>query len=90
LYKNVCSYEPFLRKLESIFEYQIHHNFYGKAGGVARRVPAVEMKEQRAAVKAVGPKDYIKTADFNLESSFKGHTVNALVLTGDEGRDQLR
>ena len=26
----------------------------------------------------------------NMESSFKGHTVNALVLTGDEGRDKLR
>ena len=25
-----------------------------------------------------------------MESSFKGHTVNALVLTGDEGRDKLR
>ena len=26
----------------------------------------------------------------NMESSFLGHTVNALVLTGDEGRDKLR
>ena len=26
----------------------------------------------------------------NMESSFKGHTVDALVLTGDEGRDKLR
>ena len=26
----------------------------------------------------------------NMESSFAGHTVNALVLTGDEGRDKLR
>ena len=26
----------------------------------------------------------------NKESSFKGHTVDALVLTGDEGRDKLR
>jgi hypothetical protein len=26
----------------------------------------------------------------NMESSFEGHTVNALVLTGDEGRDKLR
>jgi len=25
-----------------------------------------------------------------MESSFKGHTVDALVLTGDEGRDKLR
>ena len=25
-----------------------------------------------------------------LESSFKGHTVDALVLTGDEGRAKLR
>ena len=25
-----------------------------------------------------------------LESSFEGHTVDALVLTGDEGRDKLR
>ena len=24
------------------------------------------------------------------ESSFKGHRVDALVLTGDEGRDKLR
>ena len=32
-----------------------------------------------------------KAAGFqNMESSFKGHTVNALVLTGDEGRDKLR
>lgn len=29
-------------------------------------------------------------ADFELESSFKGHRVDALVLTGDEGRDKLR
>ena len=26
----------------------------------------------------------------NMESSFEGHTVDALVLTGDEGRDKLR
>ena len=26
----------------------------------------------------------------NKESSFEGHTVNALVPTGDEGRDKLR
>ena len=26
----------------------------------------------------------------NMESSFAGHTVDALVLTGDEGRDKLR
>ena len=26
----------------------------------------------------------------NMESSFLGHTVDALVLTGDEGRDKLR
>ena len=26
----------------------------------------------------------------NMESSFKGHRVDALVLTGDEGRDKLR
>ena len=26
----------------------------------------------------------------NPESSFKGHTVDALVPTGDEGRDKLR
>jgi hypothetical protein len=26
----------------------------------------------------------------NMESSYAGHTVNALVLTGDEGRDKLR
>ena len=33
----------------------------------------------------------VKRLDFkNMESSFKGHTVNALVLTGDEGRDKLR
>jgi hypothetical protein len=25
-----------------------------------------------------------------MESSFLGHTVDALVLTGDEGRDKLR
>jgi len=25
-----------------------------------------------------------------MESSFEGHTVDALVLTGDEGRDKLR
>jgi len=25
-----------------------------------------------------------------LESSFEGHTVDALVLTGDEGRAKLR
>ena len=31
-----------------------------------------------------------KNADFDMESSFKGHRVNALVLTGDEGRDKLR
>ena len=31
------------------------------------------------------------TADFkNKESSFLGHTVDALVLTGDEGRGKLR
>ena len=28
--------------------------------------------------------------DSNEESSFKGHRVDALVLTGDEGRDKLR
>ena len=26
----------------------------------------------------------------NMESSFEGHTVDALVPTGDEGRDKLR
>ena len=26
----------------------------------------------------------------NMESSYEGHTVDALVLTGDEGRDKLR
>ena len=26
----------------------------------------------------------------NMESSYKGHTVNALVPTGEEGRDKLR
>jgi len=26
----------------------------------------------------------------NMESSYEGHTVNALVPTGDEGRDKLR
>ena len=26
----------------------------------------------------------------NMESSFEGHTVDALALTGDEGRDKLR
>ena len=26
----------------------------------------------------------------NMESSFIGHTVDALVPTGDEGRDKLR
>ena len=25
-----------------------------------------------------------------MESSYEGHTVNALVLTGEEGRDKLR
>jgi len=25
-----------------------------------------------------------------MESSFEGHTVDALALTGDEGRDKLR
>ena len=36
-------------------------------------------------------KELIKEPDFsNMKSSFKGHTVNALVLTGDEGRGQLR
>jgi hypothetical protein len=34
--------------------------------------------------------EQVCVADFNEESSFKGHTVNALVLTGDEGRDKLR
>jgi hypothetical protein len=29
-------------------------------------------------------------ADFEMESSFKGHRVDALVLTGDEGRAKLR
>ena len=29
-------------------------------------------------------------ADFKKESSYEGHTVDALVLTGDEGRDKLR
>ena len=28
--------------------------------------------------------------DLKLESSYKGHIVDALVLTGDEGRDKLR
>ena len=28
--------------------------------------------------------------DLKLESSYEGHIVDALVLTGDEGRDKLR
>ena len=34
--------------------------------------------------------DSHERADFEQESSFKGHRVNALVLTGDEGRAKLR
>ena len=34
--------------------------------------------------------DFIKALFQNMESSYEGHTVNALVLTGDEGRDKLR
>ena len=37
-----------------------------------------------------GSIDYINSWFSKWESSFKGHTVNALVLTGDEGRGQLR
>ena len=38
-----------------------------------------------------GPTSVPRQADFDkMESSFKGHRVNALVLTGDEGRDKLR
>ena len=34
--------------------------------------------------------DWLDKLISNKESSFIGHTVDALVLTGDEGRDKLR
>jgi hypothetical protein len=42
--------------------------------------------EETGLLRRKGP----SKADFKLESSYEGHTVNALVLTGDEGRDKLR
>ena len=47
------------------------------------RIPGI------AAARQEGPG--LLQADFkDMESSFKGHTVDALVPTGDEGRDKLR
>ena len=40
--------------------------------------------------KRLDPQGYQAWLISNKESSFKGHTVDALVLTGDEGRAKLR
>ena len=56
-------------------------NFYGKRRRPRRRVT------WEAGVESGPPIDKLVS---NMESSFSGHTVDALVLTGDEGRDKLR
>ena len=65
-------------------------NFYGK---VRRVKPPGSRQAARSAKRGEGfPQGGLEAAWLisKLESSFKGHTVDALVLTGDEGRAKLR
>ena len=80
------SNEPFLAVLEYILIPK-YINFYGKAG-LSR--PAVGESKDSQSVETASSEERSAWLISNKESSFKGHTVNALVLTGDEGRVKLR
>jgi hypothetical protein len=76
------------RAVLAVLEYILipkYTNFYGKnAGGNAGTL------KRGSRHGASRMEDLVDKLVSNMESSFEGHTVDALVLTGDEGRDKLR
>ena len=87
---NVCSHEPFLRGLGNIFESQIQLIFTAKPGS---QTPGGRLVDKTGKAWRKRSREGLPEAAWlisRMESSFKGHTVDALVLTGDEGRDKLR
>ena len=67
-----------MRGLGDIFESQMQNMiFTAGSGGASRGALTRPVREGRRLIS-------------ELESSYEGHTVDALVPTGDEGRDKLR